>query len=363
MDALDYPRTRKGLDAIILPRLLSYGFAHFAVDLACVASLFAMLRLNSIGAADSLFFVVLYNSIAFGTQVFFGYAVDELRAPRQAALAGLVLSASAVAVTAYSPLAVVLLAGVGNSLFHVGAGGISLNLSPGRASAPGVFVAPGAAGLALGVVFGMGIGFSQAPLILLLTGAAYLVLRAGNPGMDYERKAIAKPPLLGLSLALLLLVIMSRSFIGFAVSFPWKADIFLLAILTAAVVAGKSAGGMLADRFGWLRVSLIGLIASAPLLAFAPTIPAIAIIGAFFFQMTMAVTLVAVAAVFPGRPAFSFGLPCLAILSGALPYFAGMTQWANGGLNTLAVILVTALFLAAGLMGILRDLIKCDDNQ
>ena len=46
----------------------------------------------------------------------------------------------------FRPAVPVVLAGLGNALFHVGGGVVSLNLTPKRATAPGIFVAPGGLG-------------------------------------------------------------------------------------------------------------------------------------------------------------------------------------------------------------------------
>ena len=46
--------------------------------------------------------------------------------------------------------------------------------------------------------------------------------------------------------------------------------------------------------------------------------------GMMLFQMTMPITLSAVYRMFPGRPGWSFGLCCLALVAGALPVFSPM---------------------------------------
>ena len=82
---------------------------------------------------------------------------------------------------------------------------------------------------------------------------------------------------------------------------------------------GKALGGIISDRLGWIETSVGALLISAPLIAFAG--PAGIIAGLFVFQMTMPVTLVAAVKVFPKKPAFAFGLTCLALVGGAIPTF------------------------------------------
>ena len=124
--------------------------------------------------------------------------------------------------------------------------------------------------------------------------------------------------------ALLLVVVGVRAFVGLTLVLPWKSDLILLAALTAAVVTGKAAGGLLADRLGWRRVAVTALVASLPLLALGASSPVAGIAGVLLFNMTMPVTLAAVAAVLPrGNEGFAFGLTCLALFCGSAPSLMG----------------------------------------
>ena len=68
-----------------------------------------------------------------------------------------------------------------------------------------------------------------------------------------------------LFLGLILLSIAVRALLGFLVGFSWETQPGLLIVLTLAAVAGKALGGILADRWGWLRVGVGALVASLPL--------------------------------------------------------------------------------------------------
>ncbi len=74
-----------------------------------------------------------------------------------------------------------------------------------------------------------------------------------------------------------------------------------------------------------------------------------ALIGMLVFQFTMPVTLAAVYLVLPQRPGLAFGLPCLALLIGALPGLTGLFDPA--ALKPLAapLVLLSALMLFVGL--------------
>lgn len=74
------------------------------------------------------------------------------------------------------------------------------------------------------------------------------------------------------------------------------------------------------------------------------------------FQMTMPVTLVAVLRVMPARPGLAFGLPCLALVAGALPTFYRQTQalftpWTILGLTAVSGMCVWA---ALRMLGVAR---------
>ena len=79
---------------------------------------------------------------------------------------------------------------MGNALFHVGGGSISLNLTPKKAFAPGIYVAPGAFGILLGTLLGKGGQFIAWPFILGLIILSILMFIIKKPEMNYEQEEI-----------------------------------------------------------------------------------------------------------------------------------------------------------------------------
>jgi FSR family fosmidomycin resistance protein-like MFS transporter len=156
---------------------------------------------------------------------------------------------------------------------------------------------------------------------------------------------------------LLLLSVFVRAFIGFAGSYRCpKATLVLFAFATAAFM-GKAIGGFVANRIGWLKSSMGALAVSAPLIAFGGEHWPVVVVGMLLFQMTMPVTLVAVAMVFPRRPGLAFGLPCLALVLGSVPTFYPWLRPYYGPGAFLALIALSVIALAAGLrlLGSLGD--------
>jgi MFS transporter, FSR family, fosmidomycin resistance protein len=386
---------------VIISNLVVYGTLHAAIDFACVGLLFTAAADPAITTGKTAFWFVLYNVLAFGLQYllglasdFFGsssrllecdaapperagYAQDEdarsanssaicatedeiwrrhalsggrgvafQQPPRAFAFSGGILTVTAALIFRNYPTLAIVLAGSGNAFFHVGAGTISLALTPGKATAPGLFVAPGAIGVLAGMTTGKA-GLFRPVVAVALLGILLLISRAVPPVLvERDRNRVPATQGNGYSIMLgaLLLAVAVRSLVGLSVIFPWKADPVLAATLVAAIVAGKGVGGVLADRFGWLRVACASLLGSLPLVAFGSGIPFLAIVGIFLFNFTMPITLAAVSNLLPGRQGFAFGLTCLALLIGALPVLLGFNVFsrppvifASIGLSLIAV--------------------------
>ena len=355
--------------------LAVYALAHGAVDAACVGTLWSAYHSGVLGsrAAWSAFF--LYNLLAFAVQPLIGLGADRLRAVRPlAAGGGALTTAVAVAVAGIPGAAFVAVAalGLGNAVFHVGGGVLSLKAAPGKATPLGVFVAPGAAGVVAGTLVGRAGGPAWLfALALVPLAAGVLVLpaprfgRASRPtgkeapaadedqrlaGSEARPLRVAGGAAAGIELIVLLLlfVVAVRAYVGMAVVLPWKSDAWLLAGLTAGVVFGKALGGVLADRLGWRAVGVSALLISIPLLALGPSSAAAGIVGTFVFNMTMPITLVAVAHALHGHEGFAFGLTCLALFVGSAPVLIGGPGISTATLVPAAVIAAGALWVGLG---------------
>lgn len=336
-------------DREIIFNLSVYGLTHAIIDAACAAAAFSLVTFNKISLEYFVFLVVAYNLIAFGSQPLLGLLFDRIKKPKLCAIMGACFTMVALLTAFTYPLVAVIIAGFGNALFHVGGGTISLNLMRNKATAPAIFVAPGAIGLLFGTLIGKSQNFSIWPFILIILFFTIVIYFLKHPSIDYNTSRISQSNYLELTLILLFLVVVVRSFIGTVVAFPWKSNLLLLVILTCAVFLGKALGGILGDRFGWTRTAITSLTISAPLLAFGGNIPFLAITGMFLFNMTMPITLVAISNMLPGRPGFSFGLTTLALILGVIPTYFSLGSFFNQKIFILLVILISALTLYIGL--------------
>ncbi len=333
---------------ITLSNISVYSVSHALVDAACAATVFAIVALGQTEPQALFYLVVFYNVLAFSTQPVFGLWVDAFKVPVCSAVVGMLLVAASTLLLQF-PFLAVLIAGIGNALFHVGGGVISLNLTPGKAALPGIYVAPGALGLMIGTLIGKSGHFVAWPFILLLMGSVILILIVPRLETTAPRKLPGNLRWFEMVILLLLVSVAIRSMVGLSLVLPWKSDPVLLVILTGAVVLGKALGGILGDRFGWTAVAVSGLIVSAPLLAFFPQIPAIAILGIFLFNLSMPITLICLAQMLPGKSGFAFGLTTLALIIGAGPTFTQLRVLTGNQMFIFATILISIAALYGGL--------------
>lgn len=332
-----------------------YSVLHMLVDGVCAFAMFGTFLKQEQG----YFYVLIYNLCAFALQMPFGAALDLLHAKSgkhfsfTAAVVGVVL-------TFIGAVTHPVILGIGNALFHVG-GGVGTIFEDERKNwrgrGLGVFVAPGALGLYLGMLFaknGAGAGWLYGAGIF----TAFVCVGAGGRYWRSKKQSVADNtpdrgaqgvPLGGILFMAfcLFLVVVLRSYIGMAVVFPWKTTVFAAVSSTLAIVFGKVAGGFLAARFGCLRTAAVTLSAAAVFYLFSGFMPA-GIAALFLFNMTMPVTLYLLVRKLPHFPGFSFGLLTFGLFLGFLPQYYGLRIWQNGRIIGCVGSVVSLLVLAAG---------------
>lgn len=332
---------------LLTQNLIIYSFGHAVIDLISAIVVFSISRLNLISFNEFFNLVILYGLLAFGLQVVFGVMCDKFKSPKLFAELGIIFALLSIFFITKAPIASIVLVGIGNAIFHIGGGTISLNITPKKATAPGIYVAPGALGLFAGILIGkQGLLPMIYPIILLLL-TFVLILITKKPKIDYQKRKIKKTNIFWMIVIFILLSIIIRSFIGFMIIFPWKSKLILGIIFVMGVFLGKAFGGILGDKFGWMRVGVISLLISAFLLAFGANNPILGIVGIFLFNMTMPITLAAISNMFLGKPGFAFGLTVLALIIGALPFYAEFKITNN--LFYFATIIISAVAICIGL--------------
>ena len=351
----------------ILPKkeVTTFAFAlcHFVVDFACVSTMLcAVSRVLGESGQDSLEFValsiLLYDIVAFTLQLPVGIVLDKLDKNSYAALlsyalvgAGVLISLFPVALLEW--LAVLLLA-VGNALFHSAGGLIVLNISQKHAGPSGIFIATGAIGVFLGTQSAqmerLQIAFSLLVLLFLCALITLVVQKVNKKYWNVHNVAFDIPKFSSntlLAIALLTLVVALRSYAGMVMAFPWKSQMLLLVLSILGVFAGKALGGMVADRIGFRTTAIFSLIAAATLFAPSWEVPVMGLLGVFFFNFTMSITLASLANILPNAKGTAFGLASFSLAVGALPALLGFRVEHPVMLSVIS--LVSAFALGVGL--------------
>ena len=351
----------------ILPKkevtTFAYALCHFVVDFACVSTMLCVVsRVLGESGQGSMevvaLSILLYDIVAFTLQLPIGIALDQLDKNSYAALlsyalvgAGVILSLVPIALLEWPAI---LLLAIGNALFH-SAGGLSvLNISQKHAGPSGIFIATGAIGVFLGTQSAqmerLQIAFSLLVLLFLCALITLVVQKVNKKYWNVHNVSFDIPRLSSntlLAIALLSLVVALRSYAGMAMAFPWKSEMLLLVLSVLGVFAGKALGGMVADRIGFRTTAIFSLIVAATLFVPSWEIPVMGLLGVFFFNFTMSITLASLANILPNAKGTAFGLASFSLAVGALPALLGFRI--EHPLMLSAMSLVSALSLGVGL--------------
>ena len=332
------------------------AISHFLVDAVCLATLFGA----AANGVEMFTYILIYDTLAISTQCLVGLWTDHTGLSRRLEGPSMLL----VAFGYLLPLPVackVLMIGIGNSFFHVCGGTVTLERGEGKAAPLGVFVAPGAIGVA--------IGRAWPACGKLLAGALFVCAwiikwvyekekrEAGAKPLQERRPSPqpnAKFPMA--AVVLLTIAVAVRAVGGSAVSFSWKTGAVQALVLSIFVFAGKTAGGFICDRLGAVRTAWISIPAAAVLTAFAASSMGLSLLGQFLLNLSMPVTLWLLYKLMPDEPGFAFGLAASALWPGTI---AGMLITLTGPAQWVCVLLC----FAAGLWAVVYAVRTLDESS
>ena len=265
-----------------------------------------------------------YNAIAFGFQPLIGYLSDTYRKIPIEVIGCPLLIAGLLLMPA--PAASIILLGLGNAAFHIAGGIDCLRHSNGKLARSGVFVSSGALGVALGSLAGksgnLPVHIPVSVMLLCLILLSVIYIRRKDSEHIRTAFAITKPKLdFGKVILFASASIAIRSYIGATIPVEWKTTTVLVLFPAIGAFIGKACGGFISDRIGVRKTAALSLLASAVLLAFGYKDPYVYLIGIVLFNMSMSVTLCAIASVLPLNPGLAFGITTLALLCGNAPTF------------------------------------------
>ncbi len=313
---------------------------HLLVDGLCVCCLYLMAASSGVVGFVGVF--LTYNILAFMTQPFTGLLVDKMERRHWVLLVSMsllsiaVLAASMVVAAGTvkaGMLAVAVLLGFGNSLFHVW-GGKQVVITHGNdMPALGLFVSTGALGLSLGVVFYSWFLLQAFLLVLCLLAVAYVGMDGRSDRSDRSVRSdrsdwnggveIASRYGMGFvlaSMAALVAFVLFRSFTGELFSSGagvGKTQVVVL-LMGAVAMLGKMAGGWFAKWFGIVPSMVVVLLFVMVCFVVGGSNLAILLTGIFMTNCTMPVTLYLANVVLEGKEGLAFGILAAALIPGYL---------------------------------------------
>lgn len=330
--------------------LLLYSIFHFMVDLSTVYFVYIRILPSSFGAETAMWWIMLYNTLAFAVPLPFGILADKWNRNPLVAAVGLGFIFIGYCLQGQNLLPMLLI-GSGNGIFHIGCGLDVLNMSQKKYTPGGCFISTGAMGVFLGTVLGKRVFYIEKGILVFLAFGILLLLMVNH--RHRRKKVLQNQPFqiswerkgMGLVFLACFLVVVLRSYFGSILSYEWKKEFIWSLLFALAVMLGKLAGGMIADHWGTDKV--IGSLGIAGVLAlFSFENPVTGILMVFLFNMTMPITLLMIARMFPRAKGFSFGILMFALFLGVLPnsFQRGSSFFCPAGLLTIAWISMLLLY-------------------
>jgi FSR family fosmidomycin resistance protein-like MFS transporter len=146
-----------------------------------------------------------------------------------------------------------------------------------------------------------------------------------------------------LIMIVLLAGIALRSLVWTTLQYVFAARVDVLVLLALAATLGKLLGGVLADRLGWRRYTLLALGGAAALLTTGQNNLPLTLAGVALLQSATPAALAATLRLLPRQPATAAGLGLgLAIAAGGLPLMVGL------GESLAPPLMLTVISVAAG---------------
>lgn len=302
--------------------VLCMALGHFLVDAISIGLVYAAFP-SALSAGGTIYaYFLLYNSLAFGLQVAFGWFADRTEAVTVLRLA-LVLVGAAVLIGYISPLFALIVAGVGNALFHVSAGSLVAKVSQGKNWPFGVFLAPGP----LGVYVGSHIVHGSGPEMLLGTVVLFAItwlsvvqrkelMKVQTPKRNLQKKRGLTGGVL-LFLAIIGAAIVLRCASEPIISHGWQSDWLFALLLSVGFGAGKALGGFMSDMNGRVPV-VVGCVSLMVVASLLPQNPYIAAMTMAILGVCATVSLTSILEGLPTRPGLGFGLFGTALFVGGV---------------------------------------------
>ena len=287
---------------------LLYFIIHFLVE---ITSFYVLTSYFSTPIVWGL--CLLYDSLAFVPQGFFGFLRDKGIRVNFAVL-GTVLTSLSLVLLHFDVNAIIVIISValGNCLVHIHGAELTLRSSPGKIAPSAVFVSGGSFGVVTGKLLSThGVAVPWVLALNLLTLIPIFIaekLKTGDGEKNLEQYHFSNEKINGVTVVLLAtFVVIVRAYMGYGIPTTWNKTELQTVLLYCSMGVGKGLGGILADKIGIRLTALISTVGALPFMIFGAEQMEISLIGVALFSMTMAV--------------IAFGFTTVGLFAGSLPFF------------------------------------------
>lgn len=297
-----------------------FTILHFLVDGLCALCIFTYLYNDNYHETLIIFFI--YNGLAFLSQPLVGLLIDRYPHPHLF----LLIAAESILLGFISKDIAILsacLLGIGNSFFHISGGKYVIEQTHNDVSFLGLFVSTGAVGLFIGQAFAS-IELIYGFLAVFFVICFILFLSKEESLPKPQRHLKEAPASCSFVLIFILLVVAIRSFVGKITVLEMDVNKWTLLGVAIATTLGKIVGGLAAKYIGIFKTISWSMVISVVMLSlFTKDYPCI-LIGVFFFNFSMPITLYLANRLLPSHRGFSFGLLAASLIPG---YLLGMLDY------------------------------------
>lgn len=252
-------------------KVIILAFGHGLNDL--IAGYFiGILALNNNDLLKTGLAITIYNILAFGGQYPIAVFLEKTGNTKKFLVVSYLFNVFAIIIFLFSSEVSIILAGIASAIYHVAGG--SYCAENNKATNIGLFAAPGVAGL----IAGGYLSWKQVDIIPILLPIAIIFLfvlikikiatHAVEKNISISNTGKHTIGTHDIIMILLLLIISLRSVTWNVFQLIYDNNFEWLIAIAIAAVAGKIAGGWLADKIGWRLYALSSVIIATPLLTF-----------------------------------------------------------------------------------------------
>jgi MFS family permease len=334
------------------------GLAHGLNDFLAGFFLVYFFRNQPSETANQLFY--LYILLGFGGQFFTGLLVDYYKETKTLLLLCCFLWYITCFYNWINPFFLVMIIGFSSALIHVLGGSVTISLQNGKSKFIGIFISPGAFGLALGGLFAYKTININLICILMPSILMFVFLNTEMPklsALKVENQLLIKEKDLcfkqkkakAILVLSILLVIILRSFVWEIGQYLHFGDYKALLMIAFFAILGKSLGGFFSDNMDpWIffictwSISIICFLFDKDNIIMQS-------IGFGFLQATLPLSILQLSSFFPKKVGFAVGLALgIGVLIGGIPFL-------KININNFSVILLfVSLITSLGLILFLR---------